>query len=143
MHTISRVKRVQDSKWTFQPAGFNNNILWHAGHIFVIVETFLKNSIPFYEIRNPEWIALFDDGTDPKEWPENMPTGEEVLAALREQLDWVIPFIEDKMDQDAEEPIVIGNDVMQIRTMEGVVQFLAWHEGTHAGTIFALNAIEL
>ncbi len=142
MHTISRVKRVKDSKWTFQPAGFNNNILWHAGHIFVIVETFLQKSIPSYEVRNPEWIELFDDGTDPKKWPENMPTGEEILTALREQLDWVIPFIEDKMTQDANEPLVIGDDIMTIRSMDGMVQFLSWHEGTHAGTIFALNALE-
>lgn len=142
MHTISRVKRVKDSKWTFQPAGFNNNILWHAGHIYVIVETFLKNSVSSYEMRNPEWVKLFDDNTNPKEWPEEVPTGEEVLTALREQLDWVIPFIEDKMDQDAEEPLIIGDDIMTIRSIDGIVQFLAWHEGTHAGTIFALNALE-
>lgn len=142
MHTISRVKRVKDDKWLFQPDGFNNNILWHAGHIFVIVETFLHNSMPTYDIKNPEWIALFDDGTNPKEWPADMPSGEEVLTALREQLDWVIPFIEDKMDQDASEPLVIGDDIMTIRSIEGIVQFLSWHEGTHAGTIFALNALE-
>lgn len=142
MHTISRVKRVKDSKWTFQPAGFNNNILWQAGHIFVIVETFLKKSNPSYDIKKPEWIKLFDDGTTLADWPEKMPTGEEILTALREQLGWVIPFIEDKMDEEADEPVVIGDDIMTIDTMEGIIQFLSWHEGTHAGTIFALNAIE-
>lgn len=141
MHTIGRVKRVKESKWTFQPEGFNNNILWHAGHIFVIVELFLRQSVPSYEMKHPEWIPLFDEGTGPDDWEENIPTGAEVLAALREQMSWVIPFVEDKRGEKMNEPLVIGNDIMTIDTIEGIVQFLAWHEGTHAGTIDALNRL--
>ncbi len=141
MHTIGRVKRVKESNWTFQPDGFNNNILWHAGHIFVIVEIYLHQSVPSYEIKNPEWIALFDDGTSPEEWDENIPTGAEILAALREQMSWVIPFVENQLEKKMNEPLVIGNDIMTIDTIEGIVQFLSWHEGTHAGTIDALNRL--
>lgn len=141
MHTIGRVKRVEDSKWDFQPAGFNNNIRWHAGHIFVIVETFLKQSVPSYEIKYPDWVSMFDDGTSPDDWGEDTPTGEEILAALREQMSWVIPFVEDKLEEKMNEPLVIGNDIMTMDTIEGAVQFLSWHEGTHAGTIDALNRL--
>lgn len=139
MHTISRVKRVEDSKWDFQPEGFNNNILWHAGHIYVIVETFLQKGIPSYDVQHPEWVKYFDDGTSPDNWDEFVPTGKELLAELRAQLEWVIPFLEGKSEFLMHDPIVIGNDVMVIDTMEGLVQFLAWHEGTHAGVIHALN----
>ncbi|HLR10181.1 MAG TPA: DinB family protein [Sporosarcina sp.] len=142
MHTISRVKRVADDKWHPEPDGFNNNILWHAGHIFVIHETFLQKGIPSYEVRHPEWVKYFDDGTSPSEWDQNVPSGETVLAELRAQLDWIIPFIENKLEADMVDPVVIGNDVMIIDTMEGLIQFLSWHEGTHAGVIFAMNTVD-
>ncbi|MDS9470759.1 DinB family protein [Sporosarcina pasteurii] len=142
MYTIGRVKRVEDSKWDYQPAGFNNNIRWHAGHIFVIVETFLQKSVKSYEPKYPEWIPMFDDGTSPSDWGEDVPSGEEILAALREQMDWVIPFIEDKLDGKMDEPLVIGDDIMTFSTIDGIVQFLSWHEGTHAGVIHALNLLE-
>lgn len=142
MHTIGRVKRVEDSKWDFQPKGFNNNIRWHAGHIFITIEDFIRQGIPSYEPVNPEWIELFDDGTSPEQWGEGVPSGEALLAALREQLDWVIPFIEDKLDENMKDPLVIGNDVLEVDSMEGLVQFLAWHEGIHSGTIDSLSKLE-
>lgn len=141
MHTIGRVKRVEDAKWDFQPRGFNNNILWHAGHIYVIVEIYLQQSVPSYTIKNPEWIALFDDGTSPEEWGEAIPSGVEILAALREQMSWVIPFLENRLEEKMNEPLIIGNEIMTIETIEGIVQFLSWHEGTHAGAIDALNRL--
>lgn len=142
MHTIGRVKRVEDIKWDYQPAGFNNNILWHAGHIFVIVELYLQQSVPSYDMKNPQWLSLFDDGTSPEQWAEHVPTGAEILAALREQLKWVIPFVENRLADEMNEPLVIGNDIMTIDTIEGIVQFLSWHEGTHAGAIDALNRLQ-
>lgn len=143
MHTIGRVKRVEDEKWDFQPEGFNNNIRWHAGHIFATVELYLQQSVESYEPVYPDWIPLFTDGTSPDEWGENVPSSEEILAALRDQPKWMIPFLEDKLEEKMMEPLVIGNDIMTIDTIEGIVQFLSWHEGTHAGTIDALNRLKL
>ena len=142
MHTIGRVKRVEDAKWDFQPEGFNNNIRWHAGHIFATVELYLQQSVESYEPVHPDWIPLFTDGTSPDEWGENVPSSEEILAALREQPKWMIPFLEDKLEEKMVEPLVIGNDIMTIDTIEGIVQFLSWHEGTHAGAIDALSRLK-
>ncbi len=141
MHTIGRVKRVKETKWDFQPEGFNNNIRWQAGHIFVTMEKFVQQSFPSYEPVHPEWMVLFDDGSSPALWEGAVPTGEELLAILREQLKWIIPFLEGKLDEKMAEPLVIGDDIMTIDTVEGIVQFLAWHEGTHAGAIDALNKL--
>lgn len=142
MHTISRVKRIKDDKWMTTCGGFSNNILWQAGHIYMIVESFLKKGIPTYEMHHSEWLTYFDDGTSPKDWDVDVPTGNEILQQLYTQLDWVIPFLETKLDEKMAEPIIIGNNVMTIDTMEGLVQFLSWHEGTHAGVIYTLNNVE-
>lgn len=142
MHTIGRVKRVEDAKWDFQPEGFNNNIRWHAGHIFVILETFIQQGLPSYEPVYPEWIKLFDDGTSPEQWQDDVPTGEEILAALRAQLDWIIPFIEGELEKEMAEPLKIGDDILTIDGIEGLVQFLAWHEGLHSGVIDSLSKLK-
>ena len=141
MHTIGRVKRVEDSKWDFQPEGFNNNIRWQAGHIFVTMEKFVQQSLPSYEVVNPEWMSLFDDGSNPEQWEAGVPKGEELLTALREQLEWIIPFLEGALDEKMAEPLIIGNNIMTIDSIDGIIQFLAWHEGTHSGVIDALNRL--
>ncbi len=139
MHTIGRVKRVESSKWDFQPEGMNNTIRWLAGHIFVTVEMFIQQSIKTYEPVNQAWFPLFEEGTSPADWDGDVPSGEELLAALREQLSWIIPVIEDKLPLKMAEPLVIGDDILTIDTVEGIVQFLSWHEGPHAGAIDTLN----
>ena len=142
MNTIGRVKRVEDSKWDIQPKGFNNNIRWLAGHIFVTVEVFVQQHITSYEPVYPDWVPLFLEGTSPNEWEGEVPSGEEILKALRAQFEWIIPILEDNLENKAKEPLVIGDNIMSIDTVDGIVQFLSWHEGNHAGGIDALNKIE-
>jgi len=142
MNTIGRVKRVDDSKWDIQPKGFNNNIRWHAGHIFVTMEVFVQQHIVSYEPVYPEWIPLFLEGTSPNEWVGEVPSGEEILKALRAQFNWVIPILEENLAKKAKEPLVIGNNIMSIDTVDGILQFLSWHEGNHTGSIDALSKLE-
>ena len=42
---------------------------------------------------------------------------------------------------DAAEPLVIGEDIMTIDDIDDIVQFIAWHEGVHAGVIYALGRV--
>ena len=142
MNTIGRVKRVDNSKWDIQPKGFNNNIRWHAGHVFVTLEDFVREYITSYEPVNPEWLPLFLEGTSPDEWVGDVPSGEEILKALRGQFEWIIPILEDNLNKKSKKPLVIGNNIMKIDTVDGIVQFLSWHEGNHAGTLDALNKFE-
>ena len=141
MHMIGRVKRVEDTQWDFQPEGFNNNIRWHAGHIFVTMETLIQQGVKSYEPRYPEWIPLFVDGTSPEQWKDIVPTSEELLKALREQPEWVTAFLQGKMSDKMSEPLVIGDNIMTIDDVEGIIQFIAWHEGVHAGVIDALSKL--
>ncbi|WP_438319071.1 DinB family protein [Sporosarcina sp. FA9] len=141
MHLIGRMKRVEDSKWDVQPSGFNNNIRWHAGHIFVTMETLIHQSINSYEPKHPNWIPLFVDGTSPVEWGDDVPSNEELMTNLREQLEWVIPFLEGKQEEKMSEPLIIGENIMTIDDIQGIIQFIAWHEGVHAGVIDALSKV--
>ena len=90
----------------------------------------------------PDWIPLFIDGTSPDEWEGNVPTGEVLLTALSAQLERVIPVVENRLTEKATEPLIIGDNIMTIDSIEGFVQFLSWHEGTHSGAINAMNIFE-
>lgn len=142
MNTIGRVKRVDDSKWDIQPKGFNNNIRWHAGHVFVTLEVFVQEHITTYEPVNPDWVPLFLEGTSPNDWEGEVPSGEVILQALRAQLGWIIPILEENLDKKAKEPLVIGDNIMSIDTVDGIVQFLSWHEGNHTGMLDAMSKFE-
>jgi len=142
MHTIGRLKRIEDAKWDTLHAGFNNNIRWHAGHLFVTIETFIQQGVNSYEPKYPEWISFFDDGTSPRDWKDDVPAASVILAALREQLNWATEFLEGKLEWQMSEPLIIGDDIMTFDDMEGIVQFLAWHEGVHAGVIDALGRFQ-
>ncbi len=139
---MSNLKRLDEAQWDMQPPGFNNTIRWNAGHNFVIVETFLAPEIEGYEIVHPEWVPLFEDGTRPADWGDDVeiPTSDEIRSALREQVNRLSDQLGDR-DVKLSKPLVIGDNVLEIETLEGMIQFLSWHEGTHAGIINALSKI--
>ena len=143
MHMIGRVKRVEEAKWDFQPEGFNNTIRWHAGHIFVTMETLIQQGVNSYEPRYPEWIPLFVDGTSPQQWKDDIPTHVEILSALREQPEWATDFLKDKLADKMFEPLIIGDNIMTIDDIDGIIQFIAWHEGVHAGVIDSLSKLSM
>ena len=72
---------------------------------------------------------------------DDAPTSDVLLTAMRDQLDRISNFLEGKMVGDAAEPLVIGEDIMTIDDIDDIVQFIAWHEGVHAGVIYALGRV--
>ncbi len=140
MSTMSNLKHLDEAQWDLKPPGFNNTIRWNAGHNFVIVETFLAPEIDGYEIVHPEWVPLFEDGTSPADWDGDVPSSHAIRSALREQVDRISVQLGDR-DVKLSKPLVIGDNVLEIETLEGMIQFLSWHEGTHAGIINALGKI--
>src|SRR5699024_1007900 len=95
-----------------------------------------------YEIVHPEWVPLCEDGTRPADWGDDVeiPTSDEIRSALREQVNRLSDQLGDR-DVKLSKPLVIGDNVLEIETLEGMIQFLSGHEGTHAGIINALSNI--
>jgi len=78
----------QDARWT--PPGTNNHILWHAGHIFCMVERLVTGALlstMAIPQQIPEgWWELFGWDSRPGETPaERWPELEEVVDLLRRQ----------------------------------------------------------
>ncbi|MBB4822868.1 putative damage-inducible protein DinB [Sporosarcina luteola] len=138
-HTLSRLERAQAAAWDEQPEGFNNTIRWNAGHIYSSMEYFISSILPAYTPVHPEWGALFGTGTNPSEWEGQPPSNEVLLEALKEQPRRVSAVVEGKWDEKLAQAITIGPLTME--TVGELVEFVVWHEGTHAGLIDALGRV--
>lgn len=77
-------------------------------------------------------------GTSPAMWEGQVPSNEELVAALQEQMPRIVEALEGKLDQELPEPLKIG-DMLSMGTINAVIHFALWHEGVHAGVIHGLN----
>lgn len=135
--TLILLKKIDEDKWDLQPEGFPNTIRWNAGHIYSTAEDYLSSADSEYTVRLPEWGGLFLDGTRPSEWPENVPTKQEIITALEEQQERIFNHFKDRMDLDATEARDINGTLLE--TVESSLQFVTWHEGIHLGYINAFS----
>ena len=135
---MGRLAQVMDDVWDKQPTGFNNTIRWNVGHIYCTLENLTSVILPSYERENVEWNAFFEKGTSPAAWEGQIPSNEELIAALQEQMPRIVGALEGKLDQVLPEPLKIG-DVLTMGTANALIQFAAWHEGLHIGVIQGMN----
>ncbi|MFJ7934123.1 DinB family protein [Sporosarcina sp. NPDC096371] len=140
MYTLGRLESSKDEAWDIKPNGFNNTIRWNVGHIFVSMEVLVQKALADYQPVRPEWIPLFVTGSSPEGWGENVPSNEELLAALKEQPARIMEALEGNLGNVLAEPMSIG-PMHTMETAEAIVQFAAWHEGVHAGIIHGLNCV--
>lgn len=138
IYTQGRLQSIKEDQWDIQPEGFNNTIRWNVGHIFTTMEALVHRGVSTYEPVHPEWRQFFSGGTKPVDWTDEAPTKEELLAALAEQPARVVEFLTGKLDQKLPDVMNI-RDIHEMSTVEGVIQFVIWHEAVHAGIIFGLN----
>ncbi|MCJ7842371.1 DinB family protein [Lederbergia sp. NSJ-179] len=137
--TIRTLERIAVDKWDIQPDGFSNTIRWNAGHVFVVTEILLNKADHSYTMKNPDWSAFFAPGTRPSEWSEEAPSHQVLIDALTEQKAKTREEFFGKSNQPASESFSIGSHIMG--TVDSLIQFATWHEGSHLGIIQSLDKI--
>lgn len=135
-YTLGQLSKLEGADWDKLHPGFSNNIRWNAGHVFVSLENFAKMIAPDFEAVHPEWDGLFNTGTGPDNWGEDVPSNEEILSALKEQTDRIAGVLEGKLGAQLSRPLEIAGHEMD--TGEKLLQFAVWHEGVHAGVLNAM-----
>lgn len=135
--TLILLGNIAADKWDVQPETFPNTVRWNAGHVYVTAEEYLADADDSYEVTHPEWFDFFLDGTRPSEWTDDVPTREDIMAALEEQEHRIEAHFKNKLDNDA----TVARDIngTLLNTVNEALQFVTWHEGIHLGFTNALR----
>lgn len=117
------------------PSGFNNNLIWHLGHVLVTQQllTYGRCELPFL-IRD-HWVPQFRKGTKPEGF---IPLEE--IALIKKG----IPMMVDELIEDyygkrfgkAFQPYTTSYG-LHLNTIEDAIRFNNVHEAMHLGYMMA------
>jgi len=130
---LEAIEGIEESVLDVQPAGFNNTIHWHIGHVLTSTEQFLFG-FPHQSKNLPEnYIGLFGYGTKPADWSGQVPTLEELIQQLKEQLTRLIEFPAERLEVKLDEPF------LGLHTVGELANLSLFHEAHHLGQIHAMK----
>jgi hypothetical protein len=117
------------------PQGFNNHLLWHAGHILVSQQSlcYALSGLPLP--ISSHLLPLFRKGSSPREWE-----GEVDIAEVRALLDSTIGQLEKDYAAGvfkAYKPYTTSFGVA-LNNVEDAILFDHVHEGTHFGLMLSM-----
>jgi len=119
------------------PTGFNNNILWNAGHILGAYEQLLYANTGDELNLSEDVISFFKGGTKPSDWNSEPPSFEEIIALLDKQSEQIISTYEGRLDEVIPKEMKLGS--FEIKTVRDMISFNIFHEGLHTGLINGLK----
>ncbi|WP_274365112.1 DinB family protein [Paenibacillus thermotolerans] len=127
---LQKVEHCPEDKRGVVPAGCNNNIHWHLGHILSVTDSILFGYTGQTGKVPNEFKGYFGNGTKPADWTGDVPSWETVTALLKEQPGHIRTAFQGKMN----EPITKEN-FLKAETVEELLVGVLQHEAGHAGNI--------
>ncbi|APH06449.1 DinB family protein [Bacillus weihaiensis] len=136
--TFHLVRDLSERQMGKIPDGFPHNIHWNLGHIYVVGERFygrMTNSEPYF----PQSIwTYFNPGTAPSNWDAAVPSIEEIISLLKDQLDRYVSVIPDNLAEPVNNPYTTSSGYT-LNTGIEFYRFSFYHEGMHIGIIKSLK----
>ncbi|EIT85686.1 hypothetical protein A374_07614 [Fictibacillus macauensis ZFHKF-1] len=118
-----------------QPEGFNNTIHWHVGHVLTVTEQFLFG-FPKASTHLPEeYLQLFGNGTKPADWSGEVPSVEELVLQLKDQLVRMKDISDDFLAQPLAQPF------HGLQTHGELASLSLSHESNHLGQLHAIKLV--
>ncbi len=127
-----------DEQLLIMPNGFNNNALWHIGHVLVTQQLLAYNLSGIPMLLEEQTINAFRKGSGPKEWTETPDAG-----MIKKQLQPLMDkFIEDyyaeKFKGFERYETSFG---VTLNNIDDSIQFITLHESLHLGYLIALRRV--
>lgn len=127
---------LDDRLVTIQPKKFNNNILWHIGHILVVNEKMIFGFPINHSSKIPtSYYDLFCSGSDPSKWNSEVPELEVLITYLEEQSNRINELPNEFFEKKLPFEFPLGT------TYKELYEFLIYHESEHIGQIKAMKKI--
>lgn len=132
---LNLVKDLSIEQLHFIPEGYNNNIIWHIGHMFVSEQIlcYSRSNTPLVIPEN--YLALFRKGTSPKEWSVKADMNEIIhymnVTSEALQSDYVNKQFGTFNEYATSSGIVLKN-------IEDAIIYSYGHENLHYGNIISM-----
>jgi hypothetical protein len=132
------LKDMTEEEVKIIPEGFNNSILWNAGHILMPIEQFHFTGTHRQAAVPSEYMALFWRGTKPADWRSDPPSLQTVVEHIAEQTLRVRNELSGHLDEPLDTPMEFPG-MPPIQTAGDLMSMSLYHEALHIGYIKALK----
>lgn len=137
---VGLVDGLSDEARTTIPDGFNNHVLWNAGHL-AATEQGLTYGLAGLDVGVPPgFVGAFRKGSSPRDWDREW-AWEEVRPLLLELPQRTLADVESGRFDDVAYHEYTTTPGVTIRSVEDAVVFNLYHEGLHLGAILALRKL--
>ena len=96
--TLHIIKDISETQADIVPEGFNNNIRWNLGHIYLVHALFSQDRAP------SGYGSLFKMGSKPADWTVQPPALPELLELLEAQPNRIQEQLLDRLDESLPYP---------------------------------------
>ncbi|TGE31246.1 DinB family protein [Desulfosporosinus sp. Sb-LF] len=141
-NTINAVKELSERQVDSVPEGFNNNIRWNLGHVYVVQERFAFGFIKEPMLMPEGFTELFGRDSKPSEWKVQPPTLPELIKLLEDQTSRIEEKLSNRLDEVVEKPYAMPSG-LTLKTPGEFLTFSMYHEGMHVQTIKMLKRFGL
>jgi hypothetical protein len=132
-YILGVLENVTDAEAEVIPKGFNNNIRWNLGHIYLDQYLWIQ-AVTKEKAGVPEQFQTwFGYGTSPANFTSDTPTIEDLKILLKEQPAQIKAQYGDRIEEEFP-PTEMG-----MHTIEQVLIRTIFHEGMHLQTILDLK----
>ncbi|MEY2196348.1 DinB family protein [Neobacillus sp. BF23-41] len=132
---VKSVDALDEGIADVQPEGFNNTIHWHVGHVLTVAEQFMFG-FPKKSTQLPaNYMELFASGTRPAAWQGEVPSVQELIVQLQEQVSRIKEIPAESFNQRLKNPF-LGQE-----TFGELTNFAIFHESIHLGQIQAMKRV--
>ena len=132
------VDALPDAARTAIPDGFNNHVLWNAGHLAATEQGLTYGLAGLPPNVPPEFVESFRKGSSPRDWSRAWTWAEvrDLLLTLpdRTEADYRAGRFEAFREYRTTPGVVLAS-------VEDAVRFNLYHEGLHLGTVLALRKL--
>ncbi|MBS4196792.1 DinB family protein [Lederbergia citri] len=134
-YVLSVLKDVSEEKAEIIPAGFNNNIRWNLGHLYLDQYLWIQ-AVTKEETAVPEeFNKWFGFGTSPKNFTNETPSFDELKILLENQPNEIKREYGNRLEEK------FSPTEMGMHTIEQVLIRTIFHEGMHLQTILDIKKL--
>lgn len=133
-NTVGHVADMKDETSLIIPEGFNNNIKWNLGHIYVVQEKLAFQFIGEQMHLPDPFDQLFGRGTKPSDWGEEVPPIHELIVLLENQVCRMEKKLKSRTKETVKQSFTTSTG-LTLLTVEEFLSYSLYHEGMHFDAI--------